>query len=89
MKVDYIREGSDDCPFVRIYEFVSTDIQRICGLFKNLAAGTAEHGLLDQVDSSTARNSDLYERRAILESLRSVAVSFSMWPSLRQVGSAA
>lgn len=51
MKLDYLKDGSDDCPLVRLYEFRSAEIQRLLRSFESLASGTAEHIALDEVES--------------------------------------
>lgn len=51
MKLDYLKDGSDDCPLVRLYEFGSTEIQRLRQSFESLASGTTERIVLDEVES--------------------------------------
>ena len=49
MKLDYLKDGSDDCPLVRLYEFRSADILRLRQAFADLASGKGERFTLDQV----------------------------------------
>jgi hypothetical protein len=49
VKVEYLKEGSDDCPLVRLYQFRRTEVQRLRQTFEDLAAGRAEHVRLDKV----------------------------------------
>ena len=49
MKLDYLKDGSDDCPLVRLYEFRSEEIRLLRQSFESLASGTAEHVALDDV----------------------------------------
>ena len=51
VKLDYLKDGSDDCPLVRLYEFRSAEIQRLCQTFESLASGTTEHVAFDEVES--------------------------------------
>ena len=51
MKLDYLKDGSDDCPLVRLYNFRSTEIQHLRRLFESLATGAAQHVSLDEVES--------------------------------------
>ena len=51
MKLDYLKDGSDDYPLVRLYEFRSAEIQRLRQLFESLVNGAAEHIALDEVES--------------------------------------
>jgi hypothetical protein len=51
VKLDYLKEGSDDCPFIRLYEFRSAEIHRLRRLFESLASGAAEHLVLDEIES--------------------------------------
>ncbi|MBI5687441.1 MAG: hypothetical protein HZC54_20400 [Verrucomicrobia bacterium] len=48
MKLDYLKDGSDDCPLIRLYEFSSVEIQRLRQSFERLANGTAKHVALDE-----------------------------------------
>jgi len=49
VKLDYLKDGSDDCPLVRLYEFRSEEILRVRHSFERLANGVAEHVALDEV----------------------------------------
>jgi len=51
LKIDYFKEGSDDCPLVRIYDFDSEDAKRLRRTFKALADGLLERVLLEPVES--------------------------------------
>ena len=51
MKLDYLKDGSDDCPLVRLYEFQSAEIQRLRQSFESLASGAADHITLGDVES--------------------------------------
>lgn len=39
MKIEYLSEGSADCPLIRLYEFDSSEAQRLKQLVKSLVAG--------------------------------------------------
>ena len=39
MKLDFLKEGADDCPMVRLYDFRSSDVQRLIETFEALAIG--------------------------------------------------
>jgi hypothetical protein len=49
MKVEYLKEGSDDCPLVRIFQFSDAEIQSLRQAFEDLASGSVEHARLDAV----------------------------------------
>ena len=51
MKLDYLKDGSDDCPLVRLYEFDSSDARRLRQTFAALADGAVERADLDAVES--------------------------------------
>ena len=51
MKLDYLKDGSDACPLVRLYEFDSSDARRLRQTFQALADGTVERVGLDKVES--------------------------------------
>lgn len=51
MKLDYLKDGSDDCPFVRLYDFRSAEIQQLRQSLETLASGKAERVALDDVES--------------------------------------
>jgi hypothetical protein len=51
IKVEYLKDGSDDCPLVRIFEFSDAEIQSLRRAFQDLASGSAEHARLDIVTS--------------------------------------
>lgn len=39
MKLDYLKDGSADCPLLRLYEFNRSEAVRLHGLFNELATG--------------------------------------------------
>lgn len=39
MRMEYLHEGSPDCPLIRLYDFDSVEIERLCDLFRSLSAG--------------------------------------------------
>lgn len=49
VKLDYLRDGTDDCPLIRLYEFQSEEMQRLQRSFERLASGAAERVALDEV----------------------------------------
>lgn len=49
MKLDYLKDGSDYCPLVRLYQFDSADARRLRQTFEALADGTIENVGLDAV----------------------------------------
>ena len=49
MKVDFLKEGGDDCPMVRLYGFRSSDVQRLIEAFEALAAGSLQRANLQDV----------------------------------------
>lgn len=49
MKLDYLRDGSDDCLLIRLYEFRTTEVQRLRQAFADLASGAIEQVALPQV----------------------------------------
>jgi hypothetical protein len=51
VKLDYLKDGSDDCPLVRLYEFDSTDARRLRQTFDALAEGSIERVRLKSVVS--------------------------------------
>jgi hypothetical protein len=51
VKLDYLKDGSDDCSLVRLYEFRSAEIQRLRQSFESLATGASDHVALSDVDS--------------------------------------
>jgi hypothetical protein len=51
VKIDYLKEGSDDCPLVRIYDFDSEDAKRLRRTFQALADGSIERVRLELVES--------------------------------------
>jgi hypothetical protein len=51
VKLDYLKDGSDDCPLVRLYEFDSSDAQRLRQTFQALADGSIERVRLEAVES--------------------------------------
>ena len=40
MKVEYIPDGSDDCPLVRLYSFSMAEAQKLHDAFTSLASGS-------------------------------------------------
>ena len=48
MKIDYLKNGADDCPLIRLYGFQNEEIQRLRRSFERLASGAAEHVALDE-----------------------------------------
>jgi hypothetical protein len=51
IKIDYLKEGSDDCPMVRLYDFDSEDAKRMRRMFQALADGSIERVRLETVES--------------------------------------
>jgi hypothetical protein len=51
MKIDFLKEGSEDCPLVRIYDFDRAEVQQLCGLFKGLAKSLVQQARLDFAES--------------------------------------
>ena len=51
MKIDYLKEGSDNCPLVRLYNFDSKDATRLRATFQALADGSIERARLEPVES--------------------------------------
>jgi hypothetical protein len=51
VKLDYLQEGSDECPLVRLYGFRCEEIQRLRATFESLASGAVEQVPLDAVIS--------------------------------------
>jgi hypothetical protein len=49
VKLDYLKDGSDDCPFVRLYEFRSVEIQRLRASFARLADGAVHQAALGDI----------------------------------------
>ena len=49
MKVDFLKEGADDCPMVRLYGFRSSDVQHLIETFESLASGTTKQASLEEV----------------------------------------
>jgi len=49
MKLEYLPDGSDMCPLVRIYEFDSAAARRVHDVFSSLASGSLERVRLDEV----------------------------------------
>ena len=49
VKLGYLKDGSEDCPLVRLYDFHSAEVQRLRQAFEDLAVGTVEHIRLDEV----------------------------------------
>jgi hypothetical protein len=40
MKLDFLKEGADACPMIRLYDFRSSDVQRLIETFEALAIGS-------------------------------------------------
>ena len=51
MKVDYLEDGSDDCPLVRIYDFSGAEARHLQEMFQALADGALKRASLDAVES--------------------------------------
>jgi hypothetical protein len=51
VKIDYLEDGSDACPLVRLYDFDSEDAQRLRRTFQALAEGSIERVSLEAVES--------------------------------------
>ncbi|MCP5524391.1 MAG: hypothetical protein H7A46_22910 [Verrucomicrobiales bacterium] len=51
MKLDYLQDGSDACPLVRLYEFDPADARDLRQTFDALAAGGVERVGLESVTS--------------------------------------
>lgn len=49
MKVDFLKEGADHCPMVRLYDFRTSDVQHLIETFESLASGTTEQASLEEV----------------------------------------
>jgi len=49
VKLDFLQEGADDCPMVRLYDFRSSDVQRLIEAFEALAAGSLQQASLEDV----------------------------------------
>jgi len=49
MKIDYLKEGVDDRPIVRLYEFRSADAQRLRQTFQALAGGSTQQVRLEDI----------------------------------------
>jgi hypothetical protein len=42
MTLDYLPDGSPDCPLIRLYDFTPAEAERLRAVLAELAAGTAE-----------------------------------------------
>ena len=42
MKVEYLADGSNDCPLIRLYEYNQSEVQRLRELIRELATGVRE-----------------------------------------------
>lgn len=51
VKLDYLKNGSDECPLVRLYEFDCPDARRLRQTFDALAEGSVERVALESVES--------------------------------------
>ena len=51
MKIEYLNDGADACPLIRLYEFQTTEVERLCRLFDDLAHGTMTSAFLEDVES--------------------------------------
>jgi hypothetical protein len=51
MKLDYLQDGSDNCPLLRLYAFDRAEAQRLFQLFESLANGIAKRTSLREVES--------------------------------------
>jgi len=49
MKLDFLKEGADDCPMVRLYDFRSADVQHLIESFEALANGSMQQASLEDV----------------------------------------
>ena len=49
MKLDFLREGADDRPMVRIYDFRSSDVQHLIEIFESLASGSIQQASLEEI----------------------------------------
>jgi len=56
MKLEYLHEGSPDCPLIRLYEFDRSEASRLKDVFSNLAKRTTSNISLDAQPFITAVN---------------------------------
>src|SRR5258706_13543113 len=49
MKIDFLKEGAEDCPMVRLYDFRNGDVQLLVKTFAALAAGSMQKARLEGV----------------------------------------
>src|SRR5215204_908367 len=49
MKLDFLKQGADDCPMVRLYDFHSSDVQRLIEAFEALATTSLQQASLEDV----------------------------------------
>jgi hypothetical protein len=54
MKLEYLQDGTDMCPLVRIYEFDTAGARRIHDAFCSLASGSLQRVRLDEIASVDA-----------------------------------
>jgi hypothetical protein len=51
MKLQFLADGAQDCPLIRLYEFQTTDAARLKALFDSLADGSrTEVSLVEEID---------------------------------------
>jgi hypothetical protein len=48
MKLQFLAEGSPDCPLIRLYEFTREEACKLLGVFDSLANGAARRVALDK-----------------------------------------
>ena len=51
IKLEYLPEGSDACPLVRLYDFDTTGARRLHDAFCSLASGSLQHVSLEEIVS--------------------------------------
>ena len=49
MKLEYLHEGSSDCPLIRIYKFQTKEIEKLHGMISDLAKGKKHSVVLDDL----------------------------------------
>ncbi len=42
MKIDFLKEGAEDCPMIRLYNFRSAEVRLLKSTFEALAVGSVQ-----------------------------------------------
>jgi hypothetical protein len=49
VKIEFLPEGSEDCPLIRIFDFDPSEAKRLVGVFSQLADGSLQRVVLTEI----------------------------------------